>query len=46
MSFKKLHPHLLTVLEQEAITGPTPFQKKSIPIIKSGANVFCTAPKN
>lgn len=46
MSFKKLHPHLLTVLEQEAITGPTPFQKKSIPIIKSGANVFCMAPKN
>lgn len=46
MSFKKLHPHLLEVLERFSIENPTPFQKSSIPIIKSGANVFCTAPKD
>ena len=46
MSFKKLHPHLLEVLEQKSIDQPNPFQKKSIPVIKSGAHVFCTAPKN
>jgi len=45
MSFKKLHPHLLEALERFSIETPTPFQKSSIPIIKSGANVFCTAPK-
>ncbi|MGB3142634.1 MAG: DEAD/DEAH box helicase [Maribacter sp.] len=45
MSFKKLHPHLLEVLTQKSIEKPTPFQKTSIPVIKSGANVFCTAPK-
>ena len=45
MSFKKLHPHLLEVLEQAAFEQPTPFQKKGIPIIKSGANTYCIAPK-
>ena len=45
MPFKKLHPHLQEKLETLEITIPTPFQKKSIPVIKSGANVYCTAPK-
>lgn len=46
MSFKKLHPHLLEALERLSIENPTIFQKSSIPVIKSGANVFCTAPKD
>lgn len=46
MAFKKLHPHLHEVLEGLSIERPTPFQKSSIPVIKSGANVFCTAAKN
>ena len=45
MPFKKLHNHLLEVLEQLSFTSPTPIQKSSIPVIKSGANVFCIAPK-
>ncbi|QNM86372.1 DEAD/DEAH box helicase [Polaribacter pectinis] len=46
MPFKKLHSHIKEVLEQQEITTPTPFQKASIPTIKSGANVFCTAEEN
>jgi len=46
MPFKKLNPHLKEVLENLEISTPTPFQVKSIPIIKSGANVFCTAADN
>lgn len=46
MSFKKLHPLLLEALESFSIEIPTPFQKRSIPVIKSGAKVFCTAPKD
>ncbi len=46
MSFKKLHPHLLEVLKEISIEKPTPFQERSIPIIKSGANVFCIAPED
>lgn len=45
MSFKKLHPHLLEALERFSMESPTPLQESSIPVIKSGANVFCTAPK-
>tara|TARA_R110002126_G_scaffold171515_7_gene320294 strand:+ start:97 stop:708 length:612 start_codon:yes stop_codon:yes gene_type:complete len=45
MSFKKLNPYLLEMLERFSIEEPTPFQKNSIPIIKSGSNVYCTAPK-
>jgi superfamily II DNA/RNA helicase len=45
MSFKKLNPYILETLEEFSIEEPTAFQKKSIPIIKSGANVYCTAPK-
>lgn len=43
--FKKLNTKIKEVLEHLEITTPTPFQIKSIPVIKSGANVFCTAQK-
>ncbi len=46
MPFKKLHSNIQEKLENFEITTPTPFQSKSIPVIKSGANVFCTASKN
>lgn len=45
MPFKKLHPDIQEKLELFKIVEPTPFQSKSIPIIKSGANVYATAPK-
>ena len=45
MPFKKLHADILEVLAHKEITTPTPFQSKSIPVIKSGANVYCIAPK-
>jgi len=45
MPFKKLNPDIKEMLEHLEITTPTPFQSKSIPIIKSGANIFCTASK-
>ncbi len=46
MPFKKLHPEIQEKLAAFEITTPTPFQRKSIPVIKSGANVYCTAPKD
>jgi len=46
MPFKKLHPEIKEKLEELDITTATPFQRKSIPVIKSGANVFCTAAKD
>lgn len=46
MPFKKLHTRIKEKLESLEITTPTQFQSKSIPVIKSGANVFCTASKN
>lgn len=46
MSFKKLHSDIQEKLEDLEIITPTPFQGKSIPVIKSGANVYCTAPKD
>ncbi|TYP98948.1 RAD3-like DEAD/DEAH box helicase [Tenacibaculum adriaticum] len=46
MPFKKLDSNIKEMLEHLEITIPTPFQCKSIPAIKSGANIFCTAPKN
>lgn len=46
MPFKKLHSDIQEKLEYLEIVTPTPFQSKSIPIIKSGANVFCTAEKD
>ena len=44
MPFKKLHPTIKEFIENQEITIPTPFQKASIPAIKSGANIFCIAP--
>ena len=44
MPFKKLHPEIKEKLEELEITIPTPFQQASIPVIKSGANTYCTAP--
>jgi len=46
MPFKKLHSHIREKLDDLEITTPTPFQCSSIPVIKSGANVFCTASKD
>ncbi|SFS33846.1 DEAD/DEAH box helicase [Lutibacter maritimus] len=46
MPFKKLHTNIKEKLENLEIAAPTPFQRKSIPIIKSGANVYCIAPKD
>lgn len=46
MPFKKLHTEIQEKLEELEITIPTPFQSKSIPVIKGGSNVFCTAAKD
>ncbi len=46
MPFKKLHAHIQEKLATLEITTPTPFQSSSIPVIKSGANVYCTASKD
>ncbi len=46
MPFKKLHPYLQEKLEYLKIESPTALQTKSIPVIKSGANVFCSGPKD
>ncbi|WP_430408464.1 DEAD/DEAH box helicase [Kordia sp.] len=46
MPFKKLHSDIKEKLASLQIQTPTPFQSNSIPVIKSGANVFCTASKN
>lgn len=46
MPFKKLHSDIQEKLEYFKITTPTLFQSSSIPVIKSGANVYCTAPKD
>ena len=46
MSFKKLHPAIKEKLASLEISTPKLFQSKSIPVIKSGANVFCIAPEN
>ena len=46
MAFKKLHPAIQEKLTSLEFESPTAFQSKSIPVIKSGANVFCIAPKD
>lgn len=46
MPFKKLHVNIKEKLESLEIVTPTPFQTKSIPVIKSGANTYCIAPKD
>ncbi|MRH99462.1 DEAD/DEAH box helicase [Kriegella sp. EG-1] len=45
MVFKKLHPFINETLERLAIETPTMLQNSCIPIIKSGANLFCISPK-
>lgn len=44
MPFKKLHSDIKEILASKEIVTPTPFQSRSIPVIKSGANVYCMAP--
>ena len=46
MPFKKLHSDIREKLESLNILTATPFQNSSIPIIKSGVNVYCVAPKD
>jgi len=46
MHFKKLHSNIQETLGHLEIITPTPFQHSSIPVIKSGANVYCTASKD
>ncbi len=46
MPFKKLDVNIKEKLSELKFDTPTPFQIKSIPVIKSGKNLFCTAPKN
>jgi superfamily II DNA/RNA helicase len=46
MPFKKLHPELQEKLLQQSLDTATSFQTKSIPVIKSGANTYCTGPKD
>ncbi|MEX6625709.1 DEAD/DEAH box helicase [Tenacibaculum salmonis] len=45
MPFKKLNPEIKEKLESLEIITPTPLQTKSIPAIKSGANIYCTGPE-
>ncbi|WP_150450920.1 DEAD/DEAH box helicase [Arenibacter lacus] len=44
MAFKKLLPPLNEALERLEVTSPTEFQKKVLPKIKGGANLFGIAP--
>lgn len=46
MPFKKLNASIKNKLEELEISIPTIFQTKSIPVIKSGANIYCIAPKD
>ena len=46
MPFKKLHSDIREKLDDLEIITPTPFQSQCIPVIKSGTNLFCTAPKD
>lgn len=44
--FKKLHENIQETLENLEIITPTDFQSQSIPLIKSGVNVFCNTAQN
>ncbi len=46
MPFKKLNVLIKEKLVELDFNTPTSFQIKSIPLIKSGKNIFCIAPKN
>lgn len=43
MSFKKLNPSLKEAIERIGYETPTPFQKKALPKIKSGADFYLLA---
>ncbi len=45
MSFKKLHPLLKEALENSGYETSNSFQKKVLPILKSGADAYLIAPK-
>jgi len=45
MSFKKLNPLLKEAIENQGFEAPLAFQKKILPKIKGGANVYGIAPK-
>lgn len=46
MSFRKLNPSLIEALERLGIEEPLPFQKKILPKIKSGRDLYIFAPEN
>lgn len=46
MSFKKLNPPLKEAIERLGYEKPTSFQKKVLPKIKSGADLYLLAPKD
>ncbi|MFT4850151.1 MAG: superfamily II DNA/RNA helicase [Sediminicola sp.] len=46
MPFKKLHSDIQEILESREITIATPLQTSSVPLIKSGSNVYCMGPKD
>ena len=46
MSFKKLNPSLKEAMARLEYQTPTSFQKKALPKIKSGADLFLLAPEN
>ncbi|WP_346883097.1 DEAD/DEAH box helicase [uncultured Algibacter sp.] len=46
MPFKKLIPSLQSILEHKGFDEPLPFQKQILSKIKSGASLFCIAPKD
>ncbi|APG59915.1 DEAD/DEAH box helicase [Christiangramia salexigens] len=45
MSFKKLNEHIKERLSEKGFDSPTPFQKKALPVIKSGADLYGIAPE-
>jgi superfamily II DNA/RNA helicase len=45
MSFEKLNTEILEALETNNFEAPTPLQKKALPIIKGGSNLFCIGSK-
>ena len=45
MSFKKLNPPLKEAIERLGYEAPTAFQKKALPKIKSGADLYLFAPE-
>ncbi len=46
MSFKKLNPEIKEALINKGFEAPTEFQKKALPKIKSGVNLYAIGDKN